>query len=92
MTPEGKVKAEIKDYLREIGAYYFMPIQTGYGARTVDFLVCVAGKFVGIEAKRGGGAPSKLQQITIDNIQAAGGLAFVATSREDVEHGLRGLL
>lgn len=105
MTPEGKAKAAIKDYLCNAGAYYFMPVQTGYGARTLDFLTCVPlliqpwhvgrtiGAFVSIEAKRPGRAnPSPLQKVTIENIQTAGGLAFVATSAEDVEHGLRGLL
>lgn len=93
MTPEGKVKAEIKDYLKSIGAYYFMPVQMGYGAPALDFYCCVDGKFVGIEAKRAeGGVLSKRQEMTMAAIQAAGGLAFVATSREDVEHGLRGLL
>ena len=37
---ERHVKEALKKYLKEIGAYYFMPVQTGYGAATVDFLVC----------------------------------------------------
>ena len=32
--PEAKVKDAIKTYLKEIGAYQFWPVQTGYGAAT----------------------------------------------------------
>ena len=41
MTPEGIVKKKIKDILNSKGAYYTMPIGTGYGAAGVpDFVIC----------------------------------------------------
>lgn len=38
-TPEGKLKDLIKADLARRHAYVFMPVQSGYGAVTVDFLV-----------------------------------------------------
>ncbi len=82
MTPEGKVKKEIKAYLDSLGAYYFMPVQTGYGAKTIDFLCCVRGQFVGIEAKAPGEVPTKFQSLTMTAMHNAGGIAFATDSLE----------
>ena len=88
MTPEGKVKDEIKKYLRSINAYYFMPVQTGYGSTTLDFLVCHQGRFYGIEAKKPGGKARPLQVAVMNLIEAAGGTAFVADNVEIVKRML----
>jgi hypothetical protein len=86
MTPEGKVKAEIKAYLREIGAYYFMPVQTGYGATGLDFFVCYQGQFYGIEVKRKGKlTATAMQRAVIQQIEQAGGTAFVTDNVEAVK-------
>ena len=51
-TPEGKVKDKIKKILTAHKIYYAMPIGTGYGNSGVpDFLCCMKGKFLAIEAK-----------------------------------------
>lgn len=85
MTPEGKVKKEIKEYLDSIGAYYFMPVQMGYGVRgTPDFLVCLHGRFIGIEAKAPGKRANRLQELTMNRIRASRGFAFIARSAQDV--------
>jgi len=77
-TPEGKVKKKIKTCIELIGAYYAMPMGTGYGnAGVPDFLICYKGRFIGIEAKANGGKPSALQLKNLDQIIEAGGLAFV---------------
>jgi hypothetical protein len=81
MTPEGKVKAKVKRLLKEHDAYFFMPVQTGYGAPTLDFLVCVYGFFVAIETKAGKARPTQRQELTINEIRQAGGFAIVV--RED---------
>lgn len=100
MTPEGKVKAEIKAELKKRGWYFFMPVQTGYGATSVDFLVCVPlpdywpdkthGCFLAIEAKRADGkrATTKRQDRVLADVQASGGIAVVARSWADVEAAL----
>lgn len=78
MTPEAKVKKKIKDILRSLNAYYAMPIGTGFGSAGVpDFLVCVRGRFIGIEAKANGNKPTALQLKNLDQIIEAGGLSFV---------------
>jgi len=53
--PEGEVKQEVLRGLAGIGAYYFMPVQTGFGKRTVDILACYKGRFIAIECKRAEG-------------------------------------
>lgn len=77
-TPEAKVKAKIKAILKDHGVYYAMPIGTGYGNSGVpDFLCCVNGYFVAIEAKAGEGKPTALQQKNLDQIIEAEGFAMV---------------
>ena len=81
-TPESKVKAEIKKILKDNGVYYAMPMGTGYGNSGVpDFLCCVNGKFLAIEAKAGKGQTTALQKKHIADIESAGGDAWVV--RED---------
>lgn len=82
MTPEGKVKAKIKKILSERGVYSAMPHGAGYGnAGVPDFLCCVNGKFLAIEAKAKGGKPTALQTSHMDNIKEAGGLALVVNEQ-----------
>jgi hypothetical protein len=77
-TPEAKVKARIKKILAEHNVYYAMPIGSGFGnAGVPDFLCCVNGRFLAIEAKANGGKPTALQLKHIRNIQEAGGCAVV---------------
>jgi hypothetical protein len=54
----------------------------GMGAATVDILVCLKGRFVGIEAKVPGKHPTARQLETINQIIAAGGVAFWTDSLE----------
>ena len=78
MTPEAKVKMKIKAIFKEEGVYYAMPIGTGYGNSGVpDFLCCVNGRFLGVEAKANGGVPTELQKKNMKDIQSSGGVAVV---------------
>ena len=78
MTPEGKVKAQVKKILAEFGAYYAMPVSGGFGnAGTPDFLVCIRGKFLAIETKAKGNKPTALQEAAMQKIREAGGRALV---------------
>lgn len=78
MTPEAKVKKRVKQILSEVGAYYAMPMGTGFGNSGVpDFLVCKQGLFYGIECKAGGNKPTALQLKNLDDIRKAGGIALV---------------
>jgi hypothetical protein len=77
-TPEGKVKARVKVVLKELGAYYTMPVTGGFGTSGApDFLVCLNGRFVGIECKAGKGKPTALQEKNLSDITKAGGVALV---------------
>jgi hypothetical protein len=77
-TPEAKVKAKIKKILTEHNVYYAMPIGTGYGNSGVpDFLCCVNGKFVAIEAKAGKGQATALQLKNLSEINTAGGYTCI---------------
>lgn len=76
-TPEAAVKNEIKRVLRRHKAYYFMPVQNGMGAPSLDFLVCHRGHWIGIEAKAPGKKPTKRQEITMQQMRNAGGICLV---------------
>ena len=77
-TPEAKVKAKIKAILKAHNVYYAMPIGTGYGNSGVpDFLCCVNGEFLAIEAKAGKGVPTALQLKNLREIEDAGGRTLV---------------
>ena len=53
-----------------------------------DLICCFKGRLIGIEIKSEKGIVSEYQKEFIDNINRAGGLAFVARSLEDVIEGL----
>jgi hypothetical protein len=77
-TPEAKVKKRVKVILKELGAYYTMPVTGGFGTSGApDFLVCLKGNFVGIECKAGKGKPTALQEKNLHDIAQAGGQALV---------------
>jgi hypothetical protein len=78
-TPESKVKAKLKDYLKQHNAYYFMPVQTGYGATSLDFLVCWNGEFKAYECKAAGKELTPRQRLVAQQIRAAGGMAYKVT-------------
>jgi hypothetical protein len=81
-TPESKVKNKIKDVLTKYNVYYAMPIGTMYGNSGVpDFLCCVKGHFLAIEAKAGKGKTTALQDKNLHLIEKAGGTTLVI--RED---------
>lgn len=79
MTPEGRVKAKLKEWLRARHAYFFMPVQTGYGAATLDFLICLNGRFIAYETKRPGGHLTPRQKLVAAQISAARGMVFRVT-------------
>ncbi len=76
--PEVKVKKMIKAMFHKVGAYYAMPIGTGYGSSGVpDFLVCHRGRFIAVEAKAGNNHPTALQWKNLHDITKAGGISLV---------------
>jgi len=91
MTPEGKVKKKVKEYLVSIGAWYYMPVSNGMGrSGCPDILVCYKGRFMAFETK----APGKLKNTTpnqdreIAGINKAGGMAIVVDDVEQVKEAI----
>lgn len=98
-TPtEQQIQKAILDYLNAVG--WAVKVTAG-GARrgeafirlapvgTPDLIGVVSGRMVAVECKRPGGKLRPGQGETIDRINRRGGLAFVATSVEDVVRALR---
>lgn len=80
MTPEGKVKTEIKRVLKAYNVWYCMPRGTVFGRSGVpDFLCCVNGRFLAIEAKAGKNKTSALQEQEIQSINEHGGRAIIVS-------------
>ena len=80
-TPEGKVKDDVVKLLKKYGAYYFFPATHGYGRSGIPDVVCClkGGRFLAIECKAEGKAPTALQQRELRTIQDTGGLALIIT-------------
>ena len=82
-TPEFYEKAAIKKYLDSIGAWHFSPMMVGYGKSGIpDIIFCWKGHFGAIEVKREGKMPTRLQELRIQEVHAAGGWAFWGTANK----------
>jgi hypothetical protein len=67
---EDQVKTWVKDVLREYNVYFFMPVQTGYGATGLDFHCVVNWHSIPlaffIETKKFGKEPTDRQTLFIE--------------------------
>jgi hypothetical protein len=94
MTPEGRVKKDIRAYLDSLGTdcRYFMPQNMGMGESGVsDFIGVYKGKGFAFEAKAPGAAKLTPWQLRfLDSWNAAGGYASVVRSAADVRQWLEG--
>lgn len=78
MTPEGVIKKQVKDILAEVGAWYCMPVGSGYGKSAIpDFIICYQGYLIAIETKAGDKQATAIQAREIERIKTAKGFAFV---------------
>lgn len=88
MTPEGQVKAKFNRKLKALGnqVYKYMPVPSGFGLPSLDWLLCVHGRFVAVEAKASAKKhPTPRQEATMAQIRAAGGLTFVIFDDESID-------
>ena len=77
-TPEGRVKRQVTDFLKSLDQiYYFMPVPSGYGESTLDYIGCYRGLLFAIETKAPGKRPTNRQNQIISAITRAGGRVFV---------------
>jgi hypothetical protein len=89
-TPEGKVKDMVRRKMATAfpRSYRFMPVQSGMGATTLDFLYCVEGLFIAIETKAGTKKPTPRQDYVADQIRAAGGMSFVVRDEQSMQEAI----
>jgi Holliday junction resolvase len=80
-SPESFEKDEIKAFLTTRHVWFFLPYMAGFGKSGVpDIVACWRGRFVSIEVKREGKAPTKLQEARMREIVQAGGIAVAGTA------------
>ena len=94
-TPEGKIKAKIRNVLIIHNCYIAMPVQGGYGSALLDFYGCHRGRFFAIEAKAKGKKPTERQLLILKEVRDAGGKTFVIDCEEEIKPliaWLRGLI
>lgn len=82
---ESQITGQIRSLIFQVGG---LPIKIAGGPYQrpgiSDFLVCLDGKFVAIEIKRPGHHMTPKQELFQHEVRAAGGIAFVAYSVDDV--------
>ena len=99
-TPEGRIVAEILEYLRLRGIYAWRNnsgavrangrmVQYGKVGSSDIIGIMPDGRFLAIECKTDSGSLSEAQRLFIDVINKSQGLAFVARSVEDVEREMK---
>jgi hypothetical protein len=82
---EKAITQAIRGLLKSLGIFHWKNHGGPMGAKGVsDILGCYQGRMLAIEVKTDRGRLSDDQQRFIDNVNAAGGLAFVARSIDDV--------
>ena len=84
---ESDIVRAILRYLKTVQICFFWKEHGGmYGTAGIpDIIACIDGRFYGFEVKTDEGTPTKLQLSTIRKINAAGGIAQVVRSVEDVK-------
>ena len=90
---EKEIVAQIMRFLKTVPHCFAWKEHGGmYGtAGLPDIICCYHGRFVGLEVKTPSGKLTKLQETTLQRIQAAKGQAFKVTSVEDVKEILHTL-
>ena len=84
-TPEGKIKAAFKRMAAKyVNVYVHMPVLNGMGAPTLDFIVCCAGYFIGVEAKAPGKKPTARPEATMMSMGGAGAVVRVIDSLDSI--------
>lgn len=83
MTPEGKVKAKVKALLQPYrpALYAHWPVQTGFGAPTLDCNGALNGHAFAIETKAPGEELTDRQLLTKAEMEQAGYRVFVIGER-----------
>ena len=92
MTPEAKVKKKVVSLLKELEAYSFFPVMSGYGRSGIpDIVGCYRGYYFAIECKAGNNKTTALQELELQKIRDAGGIALVVNEEnlDEVKAAIR---
>lgn len=90
-TPEGKVKSQVKKWLKAHNVWFYMPVAGPFAVHGIpDFVCCWDGDFIGIETKAEGKIKNTTphQDRVIKEINEHGGIAIVVDSIERLESEL----
>lgn len=92
MTPESKLKKDLKTLLNERGAYW-AAIAGGPYAKPgdPDIIVCYQGMFIAIEAKTYEGSQSEWQKLREKQIRDAGGIYLIIKNVDQLASFLNAL-
>lgn len=84
--------AAILRYLKGLPRCFAWKTHGGmYGTAGIpDIIACMDGRFYAFEVKQPGGRLSRLQDVTLKKIEAAGGVAVMVTSVDEVKKALAG--
>jgi hypothetical protein len=79
VTPEGKVKAKVRELLGTYGdeLYSYWPVPTGFGRTTVDAIGCYRGQFFAVETKAEKKKPTLRQVGELHRMECAMARTFV---------------
>jgi hypothetical protein len=93
---EAQIKQKVKNLLKKYDVFYFMPSASVYGKSGIpDFICCLNGLFIAIEAKResagikGLTVLQKAHQIDIQNSDGIFWIAYNEKSLEDIENKIK---
>ena len=91
-APEAVIKTAIREYLDSVGIYW-CHIQAGIGSKVgdPDLVVCIDGRFVGMEVKTRTGRQSYRQTVVATQIEESGGVYAIVRSVDDVKHLIKHL-
>lgn len=84
---ESQLKTKVMQYIKEYYPHYWIyKTNDRFTSGIPDLLLCAdRGHLIAIELKIGNNKPTRIQQYTIDRINAAGGTASVCRSVSDVK-------
>jgi hypothetical protein len=88
VTPEGKVKEQIKKVLKSLGVFYWMPVMGMQFGTTgaSDFICVVQGRVICIEAKATRRNRPTMNQFSFgERVQKAGGVWWVIHDQNVIE-------
>lgn len=89
---EKEIVAAILRYLKTLPCCFAWKTHGGmYGTAGIpDIIACIDGGFYAFEVKQPGGRITRLQEVTLEKLRAAGGVAVMVTSVDEVKCVLAG--